>query len=1281
MKKVGFSKTLALLTALCMVLTLVTLPVVPTMAYTGTLDLSAPRTINAANGNDVLVSGAGTQTANTVTVAADFDGSITLQDVNISGAGSPITVQAGADVTFILEGENTLTSTNNAAMQIAPGAEVVIKAKVSDAADSLTVKAGGQGAGIHVGTSGKIADGDAIGAALTIESGKITANGAGQGAGIGSGGADGSGNGYITINGGVVTAASSDVNGYSGAGIGSGGVGWNNNVFTFIGDITINGGTVTATAGDCNASAGAGIGTGGFGLTTNQSRVWQTKITITGGTVLARGGNSSSAEAGRNGGGAGIGLGSGSANNITTEAIVITGGDITAVGGYNTNFGIRGGAGIGGGGLGSNTSHVKNIILTGGNIIAQAGGPAPTNAAAIGAGHHGGMNLNAGNVLIGANVKIVKNSPEADDEEPNAAGDIGGSSTNGATCGVMDSLIVLPGASFAYVEYDEDTDEYIGVEGTPTFSGVAAGKAFWLNAEMPPETITSTVSMPRRINITTNDTVNAEVFANFGGYNTLFGTIDSTLLAGVSDPINPMKLGTTGGAANNLILQLCTNMTSANVEFTASGFDPTAKTAADMVAGSIVNVLLINPGLPTPSPTPEPESFIISQYASDPSGGIKWRIEGTADTVEHGQFANGDWWVVGPVTILEITPSTAIVGDGAGRITMHGSMINPGASPSNAPQGFDSRIYGSAPGYADNKNVGYYMPLEVNPGSSLLSSRSFVESVPDPQGSPQLETIAVLTVLEEAAQPGDFRPPYIGSDKSLNWNIADLDYSKLRSLPRVQGNDRAGNPITPDLAHLEMLFERPKMEYNTIWTGRNTHPHLNHRGLGGGNGIYGREIANANGAALLSLNLDYTNAQKETLLIEMVQYGIDLYGSAKNGGIWYNDGGHNQGRKMVLLLAAHMLDDENIMEYVTKLAPDGRRLFQEDNSTGYTTQAIIDRPMNWDGDRPRAPYTNDMLGMPDWIVGGGSSWNIPYREISAASQLSGILTAHLMGLREVWDWPALFEYSDRFAEVEIFERFTWEPIPGLTGPSGRRASMLPLAYELWKTYRPNVSTNTDFIIYDQNMGLPMDKAEFSVKYNGSNAAGAELRLVAQKYDASNNPVGAPIIQEKLLPIDKAWTIADIPYRVSGQPHPTPLPDVSIQRGPSFTMKLELPEAEERYEYYIETGAGVRISPIFHKAAGGQEPEPKIGIVSVTPQIANSRVTVGVSNPKADAIALIVAVYDGGKLLSVKAETTSAQGDIAVNGVAFPANAKSVKVMLWENLQSMKPLCGAVTATW
>jgi len=461
----------------------------------------------------------------------------------------------------------------------------------------------------------------------------------------------------------------------------------------------------------------------------------------------------------------------------------------------------------------------------------------------------------------------------------------------------------------------------------------------------------------------------------------------------------------------------------------------------------------------------------ISQF------GITWTF---SEAVECGQFANGDYWVVGPVTITSITPATTVV-DGA---SMHGSMINPPISTNN--QGFDSRI-GDGNTYNPDKNVALLLPsLVVQPGSSLLSCESKLKTETNPQNNPQMNTIAILTVLDAPANEGDFRPPYIGAgNKALNWNKNDLDYTKLGSLANPGG--------TYPLETVAARFERPWIEINLTWAGRNMHPDLNQRSLDNGVGAYGRELANTIGAGLVALQLNYTDAEKETLLIRMVQYGIDVYGVAKMGGVWLNDGGHNMGRKMPMLLAGYMLDDENIMEYA-----DGAKhpIFQEDHGMFYVSQKEVDQYIQISDGRARAIYTSDMIGMAEWgekhrgtPTRDGSNWNAYYRDIAGTTMVAPAIAAHIMGLEEEWNSPHFFDYMDRLVGNQTPTFSPWgNNIPAF-------------ALNMWKAYRGmgselsrGISLASDYIVYD--------RSQYTYDAGGKTSGVTEADLKDRKYTAA-----------------------------------------------------------------------------------------------------------------------------------------------------------------------------------
>ncbi|HEY0946205.1 MAG TPA: immunoglobulin domain-containing protein [Opitutaceae bacterium] len=399
--------------------------------------------------------------------------------------------------------------------------------------------------------------------------------------------------------------------------------------------------------------------------------------------------------------------------------------------------------------------------------------------------------------------------------------------------------------------------------------------------------------------------------------------------------------------------------------------------------------------------------------------GITWTFDKDYPT---GQFANGDYWVVGPVKIVSISPKSTT---SSGR-TINGSMVNPAVGKA---QGYDSATYATyGASYSGNVAAGISSsnPLTLNAGSSLISSISN----PTAGARPQLTSAAVLTVLSSAAPAGSFRPPYTGTDKTLRWNKSQLKYSLLRSLSKVAN--------TPALATVEAKFERPWLEHNPSWTGRYIHPSENMPD-------YGRDMANALAEGLLSLQLDYSAPEKEKLLIRLVQYGLDVYAVAKAGGVWEDLGGHNQGRKMPMVLAGMMLGDADILA----LADGSKKIFQEDRQTWYVTAADVGRDLYTADGRPREEYIAADVGIPEWGEmhtrqpnRDGRNWDAYYRDIVGSSYLGHMLTARLMKAEGVWKWPAAFDYADRY----------WSKEKG-SATSAAGNSIRPFVHAMWTAHR------------------------------------------------------------------------------------------------------------------------------------------------------------------------------------------------------------------------------------
>ncbi len=305
---------------------------------------------------------------------------------------------------------------------------------------------------------------------------------------------------------------------------------------------------------------------------------------------------------------------------------------------------------------------------------------------------------------------------------------------------------------------------------------------------------------------------------------------------------------------------------------------------------------------------------------------------------------------------------------------------------------------------------------------------------------PQLNDAAVLTIVATAPPQGSFRPPYCGSDKTPRWNQANLNYSILKRLPSVTGSQH------PSV--VEASFLRPWIEIDTQYTGRESHPKNNQP-------MYGRDLAILLGTGLLTLHLDYSEADKRTLYTRIVQIGIDIYGAAMTGGVWEANGGHNLGRKMPMLLAGLALNDPNILKFADRAQ---HNIFQEDHQTWYVEESDVGRAVNDQTSigRPREQYTSEMVGLPEWGIehflnkwNDGSNWGVIYRDVCYPAFTMHALAAHLTsGARERWNWQVFFDYVDRAYAISdpvnygTFTKSMWNSYRSMGGPIWSRSNAI-----------------------------------------------------------------------------------------------------------------------------------------------------------------------------------------------------------------------------------------------
>jgi len=389
-----------------------------------------------------------------------------------------------------------------------------------------------------------------------------------------------------------------------------------------------------------------------------------------------------------------------------------------------------------------------------------------------------------------------------------------------------------------------------------------------------------------------------------------------------------------------------------------------------------------------------------------------------------GQYANGDYWVVGPITMTSISPGSSVTGSGR---VINGTMINPTAAQYPS-QGFDSHMSeGQGVGWSATLNRGRpggsalsgSNPLVVSAGSSVCS----VISHPTDTNRPTLTDFAVLTVVSSAPAPGSFRPPYCGTDKTHRWNKSSLNYGILKNLAPVTGSPDPSAGV-PTRSWVEISSTQPGY---TGFRASNNQPH------------YGRDMGSLLGTRFLSLHLNYSNAAKEGLYVWMVQYGIDIYGAySSNPGnvIWQDEAGIVLGQHAPVALAALALNDSNIASLASNWSK-----FAEDRQIWRITQSDVGRTLVGINGKPPPSrnYIQSDVGLPEWGIkhmsqpqNDNPDWGAIYRDVAYTGTYGLALAANLTtGMKALWNHDVFFDYGNRVNNISgstagtAFQRAMW----------------------------------------------------------------------------------------------------------------------------------------------------------------------------------------------------------------------------------------------------------------
>jgi hypothetical protein len=406
------------------------------------------------------------------------------------------------------------------------------------------------------------------------------------------------------------------------------------------------------------------------------------------------------------------------------------------------------------------------------------------------------------------------------------------------------------------------------------------------------------------------------------------------------------------------------------------------------------------------------------------SNAITWTFD---QEYECGQFVNGDWWIQGPATVQAVSPAPA-----GGR---HGSMVD----PSTTGQAYDSRVAGY------NAGLGVSYPRTLQGGQSLVSTESHATTgchtdlmgVCVAEAHAYLKRAAVLTCLSAPASPTMFRPPFTGASKPL------YDSNRLNRdlLPKL-----AVVPATPSPSAYARYFRYPWLHQVPDWQGRMVHPTDNQPN-------YYREAYMVYSEAALLLMLDI--ADKEQLLINFVQYGIDTHHSTRL------NLGDRQTCKWPILFAGIMLG-ETAMQ--SSSYGGFREITQTYYGTGWYGGTIL-----WDA-TPQYEHVHpsqwkNFSTYPQFQDAGGDMGACKletYRHCCSSHTWPGLALAiwFFPGGKTLYNHNAFFDYVDRWMTEDLtYLRDAAAPVCGasyVSGWTGKTAGS-NFANLMWARYRGQVT--------------------------------------------------------------------------------------------------------------------------------------------------------------------------------------------------------------------------------
>jgi len=416
-----------------------------------------------------------------------------------------------------------------------------------------------------------------------------------------------------------------------------------------------------------------------------------------------------------------------------------------------------------------------------------------------------------------------------------------------------------------------------------------------------------------------------------------------------------------------------------------------------------------------------------------------------------GNFVTGEPWVLGPVSITQISPvpsygstlgntscaqdpgtwaatctemgGTACCDRSVNRCryntTRNGVQVNPSAALGlhafdGRSCGYEHSLRATLPIELPGNQISSVVLTESNPNTPTCSVCAWCgDAWTDTRGGCNWSPIkrgVVLTVMDTVPFADELRPPYVGSSitkKRYRTNTLNTNFLSL--------TPAAGAPS------FDNVYERVRR----TWFVHNAAEGYTLASPSDNMSSYGSAVSRDFGVAALSLvRSDLTALQRRTLALHVAQIGVDAGHSLWDGVQWTGSGGHTgYGRPLAAVIAGHLLGDDQLLHIL--LDPSAVNRSAQIYRSYYDVATEPDVDGNGNPIVVSNPYYMGVPGFPRMFPHGVRPFwrnnppvpvdlNAPYFHCcSVPAWVGEVLATRLLGLEADVHRPELFDLIDR----------------------------------------------------------------------------------------------------------------------------------------------------------------------------------------------------------------------------------------------------------------------------